>query len=260
MNKALTRKTITTGAAWLVALLIFFPIIWMVLTSFKTELEAVSTPPSLFFSPTMENYRDVAFGRADYLQVRLEQRSSSRSAPPCWRSSSRVPAAYAMAFFPTRRTKDVLLWMLSTKFMPAVGVLVPIYLIFRDTGLLDVAHRPPLVYTLSNLPIVIWMLFSFFKEVPHEILEAGRMDGAHAREELVHLLLPLAAARHRLHRAAVHHPELERGLLEPQPDGLQGGAAHRTTSPRSRARRGSSGRSSRPPPRWPSPPSSSSAG
>jgi sorbitol/mannitol transport system permease protein len=191
MKKALRRKAITTTAAWLVALLIFFPIIWMMLTSFKTEIEAVSTPPRLFFSPTLENYRDVAFGRADYLKCAWNSIYISFGSTILALLIA-VPAAYAMAFFPTRRTKDMMLWMLSTKFMPAVGVLVPIYLIFRDTGLLDVGFGLLLVYTLVNLPIVVWMLFSFFKEVPSEILEAGRMDGAHARDELWFLLLPLS--------------------------------------------------------------------
>jgi sorbitol/mannitol transport system permease protein len=191
MKKALRRKAITTAAAWLVALLIFFPIIWMMLTSFKTEIEAVSTPPRLFFSPTLENYRDVAFGRADYLKCAWNSIYISFGSTILALLIA-VPAAYAMAFFPTRRTKDLMLWMLSTKFMPAVGVLVPIYLIFRDMGLLDVGFGLLLVYTLVNLPIVVWMLFSFFKEVPSEILEAGRMDGAHARDELWFLLLPLA--------------------------------------------------------------------
>ena len=191
MTKANRRKVITTVVAWLVALLIFFPIIWMVLTSFKTELEAVATPPKLFFSPTLENYRDVAFGRADYLKCAWNSIYISFGSTILALLIA-VPASYSMAFFPTKRTKDVLVWMLSTKFMPAVGVLVPIYLIFRDTGLLDVGVGLVVIYTLINLPIVIWMLFSFFKEVPHEILEAGRMDGAHAREELIHLLMPLA--------------------------------------------------------------------
>jgi sorbitol/mannitol transport system permease protein len=191
MTKANRRKAITTVVAWLVALLIFFPIIWMVLTSFKTEIEAVATPPKLFFSPTLENYRDVAFGRADYLKCAWNSIYISFGSTILALLIA-VPASYSMAFFPTKRTKDVLVWMLSTKFMPAVGVLVPIYLIFRDTGLLDVGVGLMIIYTLINLPIVIWMLFSFFKEVPHEILEAGRMDGAHAREELIHLLMPLA--------------------------------------------------------------------
>ena len=103
-----------------------------------------------------------------------------------------VPAAYAMAFFPTKRTKGTLLWMLSTKMMPPVGVLVPMYLLYRDFGLLDTRTGLIIVYTLMNLPIVIWMLYTFFKEVPGEILEAGRMDGAKARQEVTELLLPLA--------------------------------------------------------------------
>jgi sorbitol/mannitol transport system permease protein len=191
MTKATRRKAIMTAVAWVVALLVFFPIAWMFLTSFKTEIEAVTTPPSLFFSPTLENYRDVAFGRADYLKCAWNSIYVSFGSTILALLVA-VPSAYAMAFFPTKRTKDVMLWMLSTKFMPAVGVLVPIYLIFRDTGLLDVASGLLLVYTLVNLPIVVWMLFSFFKEVPPEILEAGRMDGAHAKEELLYLLLPLA--------------------------------------------------------------------
>jgi sorbitol/mannitol transport system permease protein len=191
MTKALRRKVIFTAVAWLVALLIFFPIIWMVLTSFKTELEAVSTPPRIWFTPTLENYREVASGRADYLKCAWNSVYVSFGSTILALLIA-VPAAYAMAFFPTKRTKGTLVWMLSTKFMPAVGVLVPIYLIFRDTGLLDVAFGLLVVYTLVNLPIVVWMLYSFFKEVPPEILEAGRMDGAHARDELWLLLLPLA--------------------------------------------------------------------
>jgi len=191
MNRTVRRKIFTTGVAWIVALLIFFPIIWMVLASFKTEIEAVATPPKLFFSPTLENYRDVAFGRANYLHCAWNSIYVSFGSTALALLIA-VPAAYAMAFFPTGRTKDMLLWMLSTKFMPAVGVLVPIYLIFRDTGLLDVRFGLLVVYTLVNLPIVVWMLFSFFKEVPPEILEAGRMDGAHARDEVLLLLLPLA--------------------------------------------------------------------
>jgi len=191
MTKGTRRKAITTLGAWAVALVIFFPIAWMVLTSFKTEIEAVATPPSLFFTPTMENYRDVAFGRADYLKCAWNSVYVSFGSTILALLIA-IPSAYAMAFFPTRRTKDLMLWMLSTKFMPAVGVLVPIYLIFRTTGFLDVATGLLVVYMLVNLPIVVWMLYSFFKEVPPEILEAGRMDGAHAREELLYLLVPLA--------------------------------------------------------------------
>jgi len=103
-----------------------------------------------------------------------------------------IPAAWAMAFAPTKRTKDILLWMLSTKMMPAVGVMVPIYLIYRDFGLLDTKVGLVIVLCLGNLPIVIWMLFTYFKEIPKDILEAARMDGATIAKELFFVLTPMA--------------------------------------------------------------------
>ena len=103
-----------------------------------------------------------------------------------------VPAAWSMAFAPTKRTKDILLWMLSTKMMPPVGVLVPIYLIYRDFGLLDTRAGLVLILCLGNLPIVIWMLFTYFKEIPKDILEAARMDGATIGRELIYVLTPMA--------------------------------------------------------------------
>lgn len=189
-RRALRRKLILTAVGWAVAFLIFFPVLWMVLASFKTELEAISTPPRLLFRPTLENYVAVQ-ERADYLRFAWNSVLVSFGSTALALVIA-CPAAYAMAFFPTRRTKDTLVWMLSTKFLPPVGALVPIYLIFRDTGMLDVRAGLLVVYTLINLPIVVWMLFSFFREVPHEILEAGRMDGASTREEITHLLLPLS--------------------------------------------------------------------
>ena len=123
-----------------------------------------------------------------------------------------------MAFHPTQRTRGTLLWMLSTKMLPPVGVLVPIYLLFRTAGLLDTRSGLVMIYALMNLPIVVWMLFTFYKEVPNEILEAGRMDGAQTAGEVWYLLLPLTLARRRLDRPAVADPVLERGVLEPQPD------------------------------------------
>ncbi len=190
MGRPLRRKLAATAAAWAVALLLFFPIAWMFLTGFKTEVEAVASPPALFFSPTLENYVAVQ-ERADYLKFAWNSIFVSFGSTLLALAIA-VPCSYAMAFFPTRRTKDTLVWMLSTKALPPVGVLVPIYLIFRDTGLLDVKVGLLLVYALVNLPIVVWMLFSFFKEVPREILEAGRMDGAQPRDELRHLLVPLS--------------------------------------------------------------------
>src|SRR5947199_9928983 len=102
-----------------------------------------------------------------------------------------VQAAWSMAFAPTRRTTDILLWMLSTKMMPPVGVLVPISLIYRDFGLLDTRAGLVLILCLGNLPIVIWMLFTYFKEIPQAILEAARMDGATIRRRRIYVPTPL---------------------------------------------------------------------
>jgi sorbitol/mannitol transport system permease protein len=170
-------------------LVIFFPIFWMILTSFKTEVEAIATPPKFLFTPTLENYVTVR-ERADYVHFALNSIIISVGAT-LLATLIAVPAAYAMAFHPSGRTRGTLLWMLSTKMLPPVGVLVPIYLLFRTVGALDTRTGLVVIYALMNLPILVWMLFTFFKEVPKEILEAGRMDGARTGGEFWHLLLPL---------------------------------------------------------------------
>jgi sorbitol/mannitol transport system permease protein len=190
MNPRLARKLVFTVLAWLAAGIMFFPIFWMILAAFKTEIDAVSTPPKLFFTPTFDNFVTVD-QRADYVRYAMNSIVISFGATFAAILIS-VPAAYAMAFFPGKRTKDLLLWMLSTKMLPAVGVLVPMYLIFRDLGLLDTVWGLTIVLTLINLPIVVWMLYTYFKEIPVDILEAARMDGAILWKELVFVLVPMA--------------------------------------------------------------------
>jgi len=182
---------VSTAAAWFFGFLIFLPILWMVLTSFKTELEAFAMPPTfLFFHWTTENYATVQ-GRSDYFHHALNSVIVAGGSTLIAMLIA-VPAAWSMAFAPTKRTKDVLLWMLSTKMMPPVGVLVPIYLIYRNFGLLDTRGGLVLILCLGNLPIVIWMLFTYFKEIPKDILEAARMDGATIGRELIYVLTPMA--------------------------------------------------------------------
>ena len=185
------RTVVSTVAAWFFGGLIFFPILWMVLTSFKTELEAFTVPPSfLFFEWTTENYATVQ-DRSDYFHHAMNSIIIAGGSTLI-AALIAVPAAWSMAFAPTKRTKDILLWMLSTKMMPAVGVLVPIYLLFKNLGLLDTLSGLVAILCLGNLPIVVWMLFTYFKEIPHDILEAARMDGATIRRELTYVLLPMA--------------------------------------------------------------------
>jgi len=191
-RKSTTRRVaISTIGAWFFGFLIFFPILWMVLASFKTELEAFAIPPSfLFFHWTTENYATVQ-ERSDYLHHALNSIIIAGGSTLIALLIA-IPAAWSMAFSPTKRTKDILLWMLSTKMMPPVGVLVPIYLIFKSFGLLDSRIGLVFILCLGNLPIVIWMLFTYFKEIPRDILEAARMDGATIGRELVYVLTPMA--------------------------------------------------------------------
>ena len=185
------RVAISTIGAWFFGFLIFFPILWMMLASFKTELEAFAIPPSfLFFHWTTENYATVQ-ERSDYLHHALNSIIIAGGSTLIALLIA-IPAAWSMAFSPTKRTKDILLWMLSTKMMPPVGVLVPIYLIYKSFGLLDSRIGLVFILCLGNLPIVIWMLFTYFKEIPRDILEAARMDGATIGRELVYVLTPMA--------------------------------------------------------------------
>jgi sorbitol/mannitol transport system permease protein len=191
MARAVTtrRKWIATAVAWSIAFVIFFPIFYMAITSIKTESEAIAGI-SLIPSGTFENYIEVQAQR-DYFKPFMNSVVIALGST-LMAIVIAVPAAWSMAFSPTRRTKDILMWMLSTKMMPAVGVLVPMFLIFRDTGLLDTRLGLTVVLTLINLPIVVWMLYTYFREIPGEILEAARMDGATLAGEIIYVLTPMA--------------------------------------------------------------------
>jgi sorbitol/mannitol transport system permease protein len=185
------RKSFNTFLAWTVGLLIFFPIFWIFVLSLKTEGDAISTPLQVLSSSwTFESY-SVVQGRSDYFK------HFSNSVIIAVGSTLlgilvAVPAAWSMAFVPSKRTRGILMWMLSTKMLPAVGVLYPIYLLFIEMGLLDSRVGLVVVLMLINLPIIVWMLYTYFREIPAEILEAARMDGANLRSELIYVLTPMA--------------------------------------------------------------------
>ena len=194
MSRAVSTKTkwINTSIAGTLGFLMFFPILWIVVLSFKTEENAIRAPLEILFGSgwTMESFSAVQ-ARSDYFK------HFSNSVIIALGSTAMgliiaVPAAWSMAFVPSKHTKNILMWMLSTKMLPPVGVLVPIYLLFRDFNLLDTRTGLPLVLMLINLPIIVWMLYTYFKEIPSEILEAARMDGASLREEVVYVLTPMA--------------------------------------------------------------------
>jgi sorbitol/mannitol transport system permease protein len=177
-------------AAWLVALLLFFPILFMLVTSFKTELQAISVPSIWIFAPTLDNYAHVQ-ERSDYFLYAKNSLITSVLSTVIGLLIA-APAAYSMAFFPTKKTKNLLMWMLSTKMMPAVGALLPIYVMAQTTHLLDTRTALVIVFMLSNLPLMVWMLYSNYKDIPPDILEAARMDGAWIAGEFRHVVLPLS--------------------------------------------------------------------
>lgn len=180
---------IRTAAAWLITVVLVFPLLWLFLTAFKTELQAIAVPPLFIFHPTLENFVEVQ-GRSDYL-LYAENSVITSVVSTLIGLVIAAPAAYSMAFFRTRRTRDLLMWMLSTKMMPAVGALVPVYVLAQTANLLDTRTALIAVFTLSNLPIMVWMLYSHFKDIPPEILEAARMDGASVWGEFRNVILPL---------------------------------------------------------------------
>ena len=185
------RKSINTLIAWVVGFLIFFPILWIIVLSFKSEGDAIRTPLEVLTSVwTFESYSTVNV-RSDYFK------HFNNSVIIAFGSTLlgilvAVPAAWSMAFVPSKSTRGILMWMLSTKMLPAVGVLYPIYLLCIELGILDSRSGLVVILMLINLPIIVWMLFTYFKEIPGEILEAARMDGATLRAELLYVLTPMA--------------------------------------------------------------------
>ena len=185
------QKTITTIIAWTVAMVIVFPILWIVVLSFKSEGDAISTPMKVLTSAwTFESYA-VVQDRSDYFKHFFNSVIVAVGSTLLGILVA-VPAAWSMAFVPSQRTRGILMWMLSTKMLPAVGVLYPIYLLFIELGLLDSRTGLVIVLMLINLPIIVWMLYTYFREIPAEILEAARMDGAGMRAELLYVLTPMA--------------------------------------------------------------------
>lgn len=183
--------------AWVVGILFFFPILYLVITAFKTEAAAVVLPPGILpfggglpfsFTPTFENFAAVldrgfspfflhslvAVGVSTVLVVVLA-----------------VPCAFSLVWRPGKRIRNILFFFLSTKFLPAIGVIIPIFIIARDLKLIDNLLALVVLYTSINLPIAIWLLRSFFDEIPRDVMQAARVDGANLRQELQEIAIPM---------------------------------------------------------------------
>jgi sorbitol/mannitol transport system permease protein len=184
--------------AWAVGLIAFFPVLYMFLTGFKTEIAAVELPPRLIFWPTFENYEAV-FGINFVPFFRNSIITSLVST--FFVMLLAIPCAYALALYRPKKWKDVLFFFISTRFLPAAGVIVPLYIIFSPTGdpalginglgLLGTLHGLIILYTAMNLPIAVWMMRSFFEEIPRDVLDAARVDGASLFREMTQIVLPM---------------------------------------------------------------------
>jgi sorbitol/mannitol transport system permease protein len=180
--------------AWLIALIFFFPVFWMVLSSFKSERDA-NTSPKLIFEPTLDQYDEVTRETGGVLSF---GEAFTNSAVIVIISTLivlalAIPAAYALAVRPVPKWRDVLFFFISTKFLPVVAAILPIWILARDLELLNTRLVLILLYTAINLPLAVWMLRSFFAEIPRELIEAAEIDGARLRGQLTSVILPLAA-------------------------------------------------------------------
>jgi sorbitol/mannitol transport system permease protein len=179
--------------AWLIAVLFFFPVFWMILSSFKEEQDA-NTSPKLFFSPTLDRYSDVTESTTGLLSFREAFFNSF------WVVMVStvvvlllaIPAAYALAIRPVPKWRDVLFFFISTKFLPVVASILPLWILARDFDLLNTRLVLMILYTGMNLPLAVWMLRSFFREIPRELIEAAEIDGAGLRGQLASVILPIA--------------------------------------------------------------------
>ena len=180
--------------AWFAALVFFFPVFWMILSSFKTERDA-NARPKLRFDPTLDRYRDVMGGSEGLLTFST---AAANSATVVLVSTLivlalAIPAAYALAINPIPRWRDVLFFFISTKFLPIVASILPIWIIASRFDKLNTLTVLVVLYTAINLPLAIWMLRSFFMEIPRELIEASEIDGAKLRGQLRSVVLPIAA-------------------------------------------------------------------
>ena len=188
MKNFMIKKIIIFILVWVVAILIFFPIYWMISSGFKNEVDVFAKTPKIFFKPTINTFLTV-IDESDYFKFALNSIITSFTATLISLTLA-IPAAYVMSFWPTSRTKFTMLWMLSTNMMPAVGVLMPIFIIYKTINLLDTKLGLIIIFSMVNLPFMVWMLYTFFKELPYEILEAARVDGANIYKELIFIVLP----------------------------------------------------------------------
>jgi len=185
--RELTGKTGWTVLGWVVGIAFFLPVLWMVLTAFKPESAAETWPPKFVFSPTLAEFRLVFNGWGPY----VEHSAIATVGSTILVLVLAVPAAYALAIRPVKRWRDGLFFFISTKMLPIVAAIGPLYVIALKAHLLDTIWVLIILYAAMNLPLAVWMIRSFMLEVPTEMLEAARLDGAGRIREIVEVIMPV---------------------------------------------------------------------
>jgi sorbitol/mannitol transport system permease protein len=191
-TKPITRLLLGV-LTWVVVLVFFFPVLWMALTGLKTEPTADTPTPHFIFKPTLSEYQSVwkGAGGLNGLPSYLEHSVIITLVSTLLVIILALPAAYALSIRPVPKWRDVLFFFISTKMLPIVGAIIPLYVIARDLHLLDHVQLLVILYTAMNLPVAVWMLRSFLLEVPPEIIEASRVDGAGLLRQLRSVILPI---------------------------------------------------------------------
>lgn len=175
---------------WAAVVVIFGPIFWLIVTSFKTDAAAYALPPQIIFTPTLEQYTSA-------LQDFWSPFSNSVIIVGVSTIISLVlgvPAAFALSFYDSKYNEGIVFWFITTKALPQVAVLVPLFVIFRTLQLLDTPWVLIIVFTGMNTPIVVWMMYQFMKDLPKGILEAAQVDGVNLSQMLFRIVIPLTRA------------------------------------------------------------------
>lgn len=175
--------------AWVLGLLFLSPLLWMVFVSFHEEVDAAASPPNLLAPVTLAQYARVFNGNIPYALTNSLMAAGFSTILVVLLA---VPAAYATAVKSIKNPRGVLQWILSTKFLPMIAALVPVYVTFQMFGMLDNVWALVIFYAGMNLPVAIWMMHSFLKEIPKDVMAAAEIDGASLPRILTSIVLPLA--------------------------------------------------------------------
>lgn len=197
-NRFLRLSLVTFGYAAF-ALFVIFPILWILLMSFKDFRDIIAYPPTFFFTPTLQNYANILFrgesggsasAVADYTRF-LGNSVVISGGAVLVAAVVGIPAAYALARSRIPGRDGIAFTFLSFRFAPELAVILPLFVIYRQIGLYDTYVGMILVHQLIALPLVIWIMMSFFREVPRDIEEAARIDGASVWHILRFVALPI---------------------------------------------------------------------